>query len=217
MEILGTKQELHRNNPGTQGGILRYDPGAGYVMSSSYIGESNLNLMFNEACYKLYKNPKILDLGCGGGGFIRSVLDEGHFAIGIDGFEQYELNKIDGWGKYPNNFSTLNISKPISVLQDSQKVLFDIVTAWEVCEHLYEDEIDGFAKNIVANMHQESIAILTISFRPDLGHFTIKPLDWWVSVFESNGLLVNNKLKDFFTPEKLVRYYHDSHILFLTK
>jgi len=30
MEILGTKQELHRNNPGTQGGILRYDPGAGH-------------------------------------------------------------------------------------------------------------------------------------------------------------------------------------------
>ncbi len=43
---------------------------------------------FNEKLWLLYPKThvvKVLDLGCSGGDFVKSCIDDGHFAVGIEG------------------------------------------------------------------------------------------------------------------------------------
>src|SRR4051812_27451294 len=50
--------------------------------------DNSRNRRFNHKLYKLFLNRRslrILDLGCSGGGFVRDCIDDGHFAVGLEG------------------------------------------------------------------------------------------------------------------------------------
>jgi hypothetical protein len=131
--------------------------------------DSSTNPAFNKKLYELFPGRKLmaLDLGCAGGGFVRSLLDDGHEAVGLEGSD-YSL-RWDGpggteaerarrkpgrraeWANIPDNLFTADITKPFVVDADATGVAamwftgkrgslasFDVVTAWEVMEHLPE-------------------------------------------------------------------------------
>jgi hypothetical protein len=46
------------------------------------------NRRFNDKLYKLFPRQeqlKIMDMGCSGGGFVKNCLDDGCFALGLEG------------------------------------------------------------------------------------------------------------------------------------
>jgi hypothetical protein len=51
--------------------------------------DSSTNSRFNEKVYRLFEPlgrfPRVLDLGCSGGGFVRACLNDGCLAVGIEG------------------------------------------------------------------------------------------------------------------------------------
>ncbi len=193
----------------------RYAGNFGYINNETFAGESHKNQAFNQYLKALFcRKISVLDLGCGGG-FIHDTVQNGDDALGIEGFSQYQRNQIHAWKLIPDNLQIMNIAQPFIITdENNQRVNFDVVTAWEVLEHLFEDEVDVFLKNVVNHIHNDSFICFTVSYRPDNGHFTIKSLEWWKERFFNNGLL----LTEITIPrECLVRNCCDSHVVVLKK
>ncbi len=47
--------------------------------------DNSVNRAFNRKLRTLIPQPRVLDLGCAGGGMVASFLDEGDFAVGVEG------------------------------------------------------------------------------------------------------------------------------------
>lgn len=219
IKIIG-ELETQRINPfdHNNGGLLRYDEKCGYFDNINFNGENHGNKHFNNYINCLFNRKiSVLDLGCGGGKFIHDVIEDGNLGIGLEGFQRYEINKIAEWSKIPENLKIINIAKSYQILNEhDQFIKFDIITSWEVLEHLFEDEIDTFLQNIYNHSHQETFIFLTISFRPDNGHFTIKPLQWWLEKFQNNNFRITN-LSIYMPKNILVRNCPDSHFIVIKK
>ena len=132
---------------------------------------------------------KALDIGCSGGQLTIDFCMRGHDAIGIEGSDYSAKNFRANWPSYYNNkLFTCDAVKPYEVVRvdNNEKVYFDLVTAWEVIEHIKEEDLDCFFGNITAHMKEGSIFCGSISVIEDVieGHAlhqTVQPKEVWRS------------------------------------
>lgn len=142
---------------------------------------------FLQACQREFPHLlRYLDLGCAGGGLVREFLDAGHFAIGIDGSDT--PRKLGRWDKYPDNFVTADISRIFALGRK-----FDVISAWEVMEHMFLERLSVLFANIRNHLAQGGIFVCSISLRPDVVngivyHQTVMPKEWWLEQFAVNGM-----------------------------
>lgn len=145
---------------------------------------------------------KFLDLGCSGGGMVLEALLRGHYALGLEGSDESKRQQRAEWRLIPNNLKTCDISKPFSIKdkQSDKRILFDVITAWEVLEHIPESGLGQLISNIYESMEENGIFVATIAAKTDIDpltgidwHKTIKPFKWWKEYFEDNGFIVNNE------------------------
>src|SRR5689334_11430474 len=85
------------------------------------------------------RQVRVLDLGCAGGGFVKSVLDQGGAAVGIEGSDYSRLRLRAEWATIPDNLFTADITDSFQLLQKSTQgqenpAQFTVITAWEVLE-----------------------------------------------------------------------------------
>lgn len=106
---------------------------------------------------KSYKDARILDLGCGNGSLVRSLLDQGFDVYGVDASKTgIEIAKKSS----PNRFFHLDINEPLS--QNICDLKFDIVISTEVIEHLYSPKkFVDLTKEILMNGNQKILIIST--------------------------------------------------------
>lgn len=151
------------------------------------------NKLYQYMEYKKFN--KIMDLGCAGGAFISSMNDLGFFAVGLEGSDFSKKNKRGPWA-YLSNFVlfTCDITKPFDVCanENEEKQLFDIITSFEVLEHLQEKQIKLLFLNINNHSHDKTKLILSVSSDNDFVngvnlHQTVKPKNWWISKFNELG------------------------------
>ena len=141
---------------------------------------------FRKAIYPLLPNPaKILDLGCAGGSFIAHCHDDGHFAVGLDGSDYNFKTKRSAWGTHPENFATCDISEAFGLADaHGQRLLFDLITAWEVLEHIKTERLHNFFTNVWIHLVPGVLFIGSINTLPDdengyRYHQTVKNKEWW--------------------------------------
>lgn len=173
------------------------------------------NSNFNKLLYELfnYNNLNILDLGCAGGGFIHDCVQDGHNSLGIEGSNYAKLNKLGCWTLIPDNLQTTDISKPFIITNEKEeKVLFDVITAWDVLEHIKESDINTLIKNVLNHLSPQGCFICSINVASyihalnikdkDWGigmhHQNIQDIDWWDRRFASFGLSNNQKKLNHF-------------------
>jgi 2-polyprenyl-3-methyl-5-hydroxy-6-metoxy-1,4-benzoquinol methylase len=96
--------------------------------------DNSTNPVFNRKLYQLLSHlPKlrVMDLGCAGGGFVKSLVDDGHEAIGLEGSdyslhwdgpggtEQERATRKPGkraeWATIPDRLFTCDITRPFQV------------------------------------------------------------------------------------------------------
>ena len=135
-----------------------------------------------------------LDLGCGGGGLVFDFLVNGHTSIGLDGSDFAKKGSLHHWQIIKNNLFCADITKKFFIkdFHSSKVISFDLITAFEVLEHLEESDISGLINNLKENMHQKSIFMCSIATFEDrdekiVWHKTVKSKDWWVEKFTKNG------------------------------
>ncbi len=156
-----------------------------------------VNPRFNKKLSRLYPatyGVKILDLGCAGGDFVRTLIDDGHLAVGLEGSDWSKQHKRAAWAFLGDVFLfTCDITRPFSLCFGGQPLKFDAVTAWEFIEHIKEDSLQTVAENVLAHLAPGGLWILSITNREDVVggvrlHQTVRPQLWWRQKFEALGL-----------------------------
>lgn len=153
-------------------------------------------------CEQLFPQKEslnFLDLGCSGGGMVLEALLRGHYALGLEGCDESLRQQRAEWRLIPEHLKTCDISKPFSILEQGKSVPFDVVTAWEVLEHIPESELLQLLKNIYDALGENGIFVATVAAKTDIDpvtgrdwHVTIHPFPWWKELVEAHGFRLEN-------------------------
>lgn len=95
-----------------------------------------------------------MDLGCAGGRLVKDVLAKGHIAVGLEGSDyNAKIGRAEWPDLYLRNIFTCDISREYTVFikrENEERKLFecDVISAWEVVEHIPTDRLRTFFENI---------------------------------------------------------------------
>lgn len=137
---------------------------------------------------------RLLDLGTGSGGLIYEASMQGLLAVGLDGSDHCRRHRIGYWPLLPDHLLTCDITQPFSLSSHGEPLRFEVVTAWEVLEHIPEDGIPGLLANVRKNMSGEGWFMGSVSlleYNSPSGepyHITLKAPEWWREQFKQAGL-----------------------------
>jgi SAM-dependent methyltransferase len=122
---------------------------------------NNRYLKLKQFVKQYTKNAKLLDLGCGTGGFISQMKE--YDCIG------FEISKINKFVKNKDNIISGNFIEYSEIINKHNNNLFDVVTAWDVLEHL--PNINDYINSINRILSPGGYFICTL---PDAGSFSSK-------------------------------------------
>src|SRR5665213_486259 len=103
------------------------------------MNDNSVNHAFNRKLFGLLPvaSVRLLDLGCSGGAAVRSILEAGGFAIGIDGSDYSQKSRRAEWATIPDYLFTADATAPFAVKNCSpESIKFNVITAWEFFEHI---------------------------------------------------------------------------------
>jgi len=174
--------------------------------------DNSVNPRFNEKLLNVmgvryFSEISLLDLGCSGGGFVQSWIDKGGLAVGVEGSDFSKKRGRAAWATLTDKYLfTADITQPFFVRNREsvdQVVKFDVITSWEVFEHLKEEELSQAIKNILHHLKEEGMAILSISTAEEFHkghslHQCVRDEKWWVKKFEEFGLLRCKEIENYF-------------------
>lgn len=159
--------------------------------------DNSRNPHFNRKLAGLYPDRllRVLDIGCAGGGFVRSLLDEGHYAVGLEGSDYCSSRGKFEWAALGGkNLFNCDVTRHFAVMSvgeiGTSPNYFDVVTAWEVMEHFRPAELPQVIKNVKSHLRDRGIWVMSVSEQNDGGHFhkTVMNRDWWLKLFSDHGL-----------------------------
>lgn len=186
-----------------------------HIQPRGTILDNSVNLAFNAKLRRWMSTAqmRVLDLGCSGGGFVKSILEQGSLAIGIEGSDRSKLEERAQWATIPDHLFTADITEPFRVVEvaedGTQRLLtFTVITAWEVMEHLRKDQLAGVARNIAEHLAPHGVAIMSISPNEEIVdgvrlHQTVESKGWWVAKFSE---------LEFEHHEAVLRYFGDDWV-----
>lgn len=150
---------------------------------------------------------KLLDVGCSGGQFVIDVYNNGNIAVGIEGSDYSLNNKRANWKDYSNKLLfTCDATKPYEILNNGERLYFNVITAWEVIEHIKYEDLPLFFQYIEDNLEPGGIFIGSVSTHEDvkngvrLHQSVFTKEEWDSSVWEH--ALKNTSLKVNIYPYK---------------
>jgi 2-polyprenyl-3-methyl-5-hydroxy-6-metoxy-1,4-benzoquinol methylase len=158
------------------------------------------NRNFNLKLYYLFNfrtDLRVLDLGCSGGGFVRSILEDGYTALGLEGSDFSRKLRSGEWDTCPHHLLTCDITRPFDVREvGGARVRFHCITAWEVLEHIPTAALPTLMENISGHLTEDGIFVGSVDTAPDgnpvtgaVYHVTLQPRSWWVEQFAKVGLI----------------------------
>lgn len=155
---------------------------------------SNTSEIFVAKLLSLRTVRNALDIGCAAGDFVKTLADHGVDSVGIEGSDRNKQSGHGEWTNIPDRLFTCDASKRFWIYQGdaSEPVCFDLVTAWEVFEHIELADLNMFLDNINDHSGLGSWLICSISndsFISDGAelHRNRQSRDWWLDTFASKG------------------------------
>lgn len=175
--------------------------------------DNSRNALFNRKFEGLFpgKQLAILDLGCAGGGFVKDCIDDGHQAVGVEGSDYSKKIKRAEWATIPENLFTADITVHYQITESGadnkeNPAKFDLITGWELLEHIKGEDLPGLVENLRRHMKANSLCVFSIADFPDevdgvVYHQSVHPREWWVEKFASLGLRDHPELVKYFDPD----------------
>lgn len=171
--------------------------------------DNSTSLSFIEEVEKLFKKEKlnVMDLGCAGGQLVVDFFKRGHAAIGIEGSSYNVEHKQVNWSEYYEKILwTADVTKPFLVVDESnQEVKFDLITAWELIEHLLPEDLESFLRRAIDKLSDDGLFILSVNQDPDVRrekdgsliflHQSVFPERYWREEILKNFNVVNYPVK----------------------
>lgn len=113
--------------------------------------------------------PYILDIGCAGGGMVSDFIGAGCLAVGIEGSD-YPLKHDKGeWPRLGGvNLFTADATERFQIKypDSTADISFDVITSWEVMEHIAEDDLGQFMNNVKRHLTIDGYFICSINSDP---------------------------------------------------
>lgn len=170
-----------------------------YKWPRGAIYNNSTNRQFNLKAYNYFgykPSLSLLDLGCSGGGLVKSFIEDGFTAVGLEGSDLSQKLRSGEWDTIPYHLFTCDITEPFEISDaDNQRVKFDVITAWEVLEHIPTEKITLLLANIKRHLAPNGIFVGSVAQFPDgnpltraVYHVTLQPKSWWLMQFASIGL-----------------------------
>ncbi len=182
--------------------------------------DNSVHLPFNRLLYELIpaKQVRLLDLGCAGGGFVKSILDDGGFAVGIEGSDYSKQLRRAEWATIPGNLFTADVTEPFRIVSgnmkrqyvepkippwDYREETFNIITAWEFFEHIATNRLPDVMANIKRHLDPDGYVIGSICSAYDINygihlHQTVQFREWWVQFFSYFGFKTKPYIESHF-------------------
>jgi len=134
---------------------------------------------------------------------VRDCIDWGHEAVGIDGSDWGLIHGNGEWRTIPDRLFTADITEPFQVNRDGVSIRFDLVTSFEVFEHLRPSQIRGACENVKNHLSPDGLFIVSVNTCEDQHngmeyHATVRPVGWWEQEFAVNGLFRLPRLERYF-------------------
>lgn len=138
-----------------------------------------------------------LDLGSAGGGLVWDFALRGHHSVGVEGSDYSLREQRAEWRTIPDRLFTADICYPFHFENLSgERVLFDVMSAWELFEHISEARLAGLLANITESLRPHGYVIASIATTHDedsntgaVYHHTVQQREWWEERFRSVGLI----------------------------
>ena len=157
------------------------------------IDENTRHYGFYRKCRELYGTSlSFLDLGCAGGGMVFEFALNGHVSIGLEGSDTSKVMGRANWRTIPDNLFCCNITKEFELLDCTKKATkcFDVISCWEVLEHIPEDGLETFFLNVKKHSDDGGIFVGSISRLLSSHHITVHENDWWIDKFSKYGFRI---------------------------
>jgi SAM-dependent methyltransferase len=142
--------------------------------------------------------PKILDMGCAGGLFVKDCLDAGCLAMGVEGSDYSRRFRRAEWRSIPEFLFTCDITRDFQIELETpgkpaEPVQFDVVTSWEVMEHIAETDLPRLFANVKRHLAPAGIWIMSVASTPEVIngvslHQTVQQKPWWIEKLKASGL-----------------------------
>lgn len=169
---------------------------------------------FNQKLYNLFAAGQrpiwVLDLGCSGGGFVKDCLDDGCMAVGLEGSDYSKKTKRAEWRTIPDFLFTADLTAKFDVYGEfpagESRLQFDVITAWEVMEHIHERDLAAVADNVKRHLRPGGLWIMSVALEDDIIdgvnlHQTVQPKDWWLKKLASLGLHPVDQYVNYFNTQ----------------
>lgn len=169
---------------------------------------------FDAKVIQRWPEVRLLDLGCAGGGLVRSILGyPGALAVGIDGSDYSRVHQRAEWPHIPGHLFTADATMPFHIERDGAPLLFDVVTAWEFFEHIPEEKLAATLWNVRSHLEPDGVLMASIStihhragtIDHDIGeveyHATVRPASWWLGFLGALGWELDGELTGYVEPD----------------
>jgi Methyltransferase domain len=173
--------------------------------------DNSRNPRFNQKLYYLFPKREnlmtVLDLGCSGGGFVKECFDNGCLAVGLEGSDYSKKHRRAEWATIPEFLFTADITKNVDVFlqngADRERMQFDVVTSWEVMEHIKTEDLPTLIANMKKHLKPSGLWIMSVSPNVEVVngvtlHQTVQPKKWWIDMFAQAGLTHLPKFDEYF-------------------
>lgn len=136
---------------------------------------------------------RALDLGCAGGGLVFDMVSAGHDAVGVEGSDLSARFSRAEWGTIRDRLFVADITRDFQLWDDAAgaPAAFDLITAWEVLEHIPEHLLPGLFANILRHLKQGGVFAASVATYEDVDgatglrwHQTVQPKSWWLEMVQ---------------------------------
>ena len=172
---------------------------ADHLLPNSTVEGLDLCLPFVDMCIDKFGNDmKVLDIGTGAGGLVAGFLTRGILALGLDGTDNNKKRGHGYWPNIPNHLITCDATRPFEILDSTRnedKCQFNVITMWEVLEHIDQTDLSQVFHNIVTHLSDDGFFVASVSLvehHDGSGtnwHPTLLPKPWWEEQLKNNGLM----------------------------
>jgi 2-polyprenyl-3-methyl-5-hydroxy-6-metoxy-1,4-benzoquinol methylase len=106
----------------------------------------------------------MMDLGCSGGQLVADFAALGWIGVGLEGSDYSLKHRRANWAELANqNLFTCDITKPFQVQRNGQKLECQLITSWEVLEHIRLPDLETLFNNISAHLAEGGLFIASTS------------------------------------------------------
>lgn len=159
--------------------------------------------------HQRFHPQRAIDLGAGSLGFANRLGELGVVSYGVDG-SPFNAEFLKGAQCYIPH----DLRKPLS---NDYIGKFDLVTSWDVFEHIPESSEPAIVQTIL-NLASDLVLLSIDSSTWGVGHVNCKPKGYWRRLFEKAGLqyqpeLTKSLKEEILNDEKITSKWYGRHLL----